>query len=119
MRNHILSSNNVVVSSINPGSLYFSVNADPDTSSPPGSVRYNPNRNALEVWNGSMWMVIEDTHTTVNLSSEVEGILKWARQKMTEESELEHLMSKYPALQHAHDQFQLVKHLVAKETNNS
>ena len=118
MRNHITGSNNVVVSNINPGSLYFSMNADTDTSTPPGSVRYNPNRNALEVWNGSAWMVMADTLTTVNLSPEVEGILRWARKKMTEEAELKQLISKYPALQNAHDQFQLVKHLVAEEKNN-
>ena len=118
MRNHITGSNNVIVSSINPGSVYFPVNADPDTSTITGSVRYNPNRNALEVWNGSSWMVIADTHTTVDLSPEIENILRWARKKMTEEYKLEHLMSKYPALRNAHDQFQLVKHLVAEEKNN-
>jgi hypothetical protein len=42
----------------------------------------------------------------------------WARKKMTEEAKLEHLMSKYPTLQNAYDQFQLVKHLVAEEKNN-
>jgi hypothetical protein len=118
MRNHITGSNNVIVSSISPSSLYFSMNADTDTSTPPGSVRYNPNRNVLEVWNGSAWMLMADTLTTVGLSSEIENILGWARKKMTEEYKLQHLMSKYPALQNAHDQFQLVKHLVAEEKNN-
>jgi hypothetical protein len=119
MRHHILGSNNVVVCSNTPSAPYFSVTADPDTSVSHGSVRYNPNSNALEVLTGTMWMVLPDTHTTVNLSPEVDGILMWARKKMAQEAELEHLMSKYPTLRNAHDQFQLVKHLVAEEKNNT
>ena len=118
MRHHVLGSSNVVVSNSSSGAPYFSVDSGSDTSALPGDLRYNPNRNAVEVWNGSRWMVMADTHTTVDLSPEVEGILRWARKKMTEEAELKQLISKYPTLQNAHDQFQLVKHLVAEEKNN-
>ena len=118
MRNHILGSNNVIVSNSWAASPYFSIDSGSDTPAQHGALRYNPNRNAVEVWNGSTWMVIADSHTTVDLSPEIEGILRWARKKMTEEAELKQLISKYPTLQNAHDQFQLVKQLVAEEKNN-
>lgn len=87
------------------------------TRTEPGQIRYNGSSNRYEVSDGQSWLAIPATTTNLELSPEVQNILDWARQKMTEELNLAQLMSKYPALKDAHDQFQVVKHLVTQENN--
>jgi hypothetical protein len=53
----------------------------------------------------------------MTLSSEAEAAIKWASEKMREDQKLEELCKKYPALQHAKDNFELIKALVQDELN--
>lgn len=58
-----------------------------------GSLRYNPNNSAVEVYDGNSWKEMGMSYASVNLSSEAESLLDWARQRRNEEMEYERLAS--------------------------
>ena len=80
-----------------------------------GSIKYD-SIYGLQVYNGNSWIPIE-TVSSMTLSSEAEAAIKWASEKMREDQKLEELCKKYPALQHAKDNFELIKALVQDELN--
>ena len=80
----------ITVSGGNPGSTYignYSNNA-PGV----GNMRYNPNSQNIEVYDGSTWIILSAHHTNINLSDEAVSLLQWARQKRDEEIEIEKLV---------------------------
>ena len=86
----------ITVSGGNPGSTYignYSNNA-PGV----GNMRYNPNSQNIEVYDGSTWIILSAHHTNINLSDEAVSLLEWARQKRNEELELERLAQTSPAI---------------------
>jgi hypothetical protein len=79
----------LTVSGGNPGSTYigyYSTNA-PGV----GNMRYNPNSQNIEVYDGSTWIILSAHHSTINLSDEAVSLLQWARKKRDEEFEMERL----------------------------
>lgn len=56
-----------------------------------GNLRYNPNNQTIEVYDGYSWQMITSSHATVGLNHEAENALDWAIQKRREEMELEAL----------------------------
>lgn len=68
--------------------------------------------NTTYVWNNNCWTVINSNGTTVELTLEVQKVIDWAQRKMRHEQELEELLKKYPALQSAKDQFDMIHALV-------
>ena len=79
-----------------------------------GQVRYNPNNEHMEVYDGSNWGVITND-VTVGLSWDADSAIRWAIEKQKEEQELKAKMAKYPALKDAYDQLEMVKALVHGE----
>ena len=79
----------ITVSGGNPGSTYIGnySNNGPGV----GNMRYNPNSQNIEVYDGSTWIILSSQHSTINLSDEAVGLLQWARQKRDEELEMERL----------------------------
>ena len=57
-----------------------------------GNMRYNPNSQNTEVYDGSTWIILSAQHATINLSDEAVGLLQWARQKRDEELAIEKLV---------------------------
>jgi hypothetical protein len=83
------------VSGGNPGSTYIG-----NYSNAPGvgNMRYNPNNQNIEVYDGSTWIILSAQHANINLSDEAVSLLEWARKKRNEELELERLAETSPAI---------------------
>ena len=79
-----------------------------------GQVRYNPNNQQLEVFDGNMWQAIS-SGVTVGLSSDADDAIRWAREKMQEERDLKIKLEKHPALKDAYDKFKMVEALVYEQ----
>jgi len=86
----------ITVSGGNPGSTYignYSNNA-PGV----GNMRYNPNNQNIEVYDGSTWIILSAHHTNINLSDEAVSLLQWARKKRDEELDIERLAQTNPVI---------------------
>jgi hypothetical protein len=79
-----------------------------------GEVRYNTNTQQMEVYDGSNWISISQ-NVTIGLSTPAEEAIRWAQTKMTEETELNAKMEKYPTLKSAYEQFKMIEALVYEE----
>ena len=85
----------LTVSGGNPGSTYIG-----NYSNAPGvgNMRYNPNSQNIEVYDGSTWIILSAHHANVNLSDEAVSLLQWARKKRDEELEIERLAQTSPVI---------------------
>lgn len=86
----------ITVSGGNPGSTYignYSNNA-PGV----GNMRYNPNSQNIEVYDGSTWIILSAHHTNINLSDDAVSLLEWARKKRDEDLERERLVQNNPVI---------------------
>ena len=104
------------------GGRYLNViNGNPATtyignySSQPGigNMRYNPNSQNIEVYDGNSWQIMSTSYATVELAHEAQDLLDWAREKRSEELALKELMEKHPAV---HDLKQKLDVMVALVT---
>jgi len=77
----------LTVSGGNPGSTYIGN----FNGTGVGNMRYNPNSQNIEVYDGSTWIIFSSQHSTINLSDEAVSLLQWARKKRDEEFEMEQL----------------------------
>lgn len=77
-----------------------------------GMLRWNPNMNQMEVNDGNSWQTLSNSYATIELNAEAESLLDWARQKRNEELQLKAMLEKYPALQKAKDNFDLLLNIV-------
>ena len=85
----------LTVSGGNPGSTYIG-----NYSNAPGvgNMRYNPNNQNIEVYDGSTWIILSAHHANINLNTEAVSLLEWARKKRDEELERERLAETNPAI---------------------
>jgi len=79
-----------------------------------GMVRYNPNMQQMEVYDGLTWQGI-NSHVTIDLDMTSKEAIEWAYEKMQEEKRLQALMSKHPGLKDLHDKFEMMKLLCIEE----
>jgi hypothetical protein len=79
-----------------------------------GNMRYNTMTQQMEVFDGSIWISISQ-NVTVGMSWTAEEAIRWAQEKMQEESELKAKIEKYPTLKHAYEQYKMVEALVYEE----
>lgn len=63
-----------------------------------GNMRYNPNNQLTEVFDGSSWIVMASSTASIGLDNEAVSLLEWARKKRNEELELERLVEINPAI---------------------
>jgi hypothetical protein len=77
----------LTVSGGNPGSTYIGN----FNGTGVGNMRYNPNSQNIEVYDGSTWIILSAHHANINLTPEAVSLLEWARKKRDEELELERL----------------------------
>ena len=85
----------ITVSGGNPGSTYIG-----NYSNAPGvgNMRYNPNNQNIEVFDGSTWIILSAHHANINLSDDAVSLLEWARKKRDEELEMERLAQTSPVI---------------------
>ena len=79
-----------------------------------GMVRYNPNMQQMEVYDGLTWQGI-NSHVTIDLGWDSKQTIEWANQKMREEQRLKDLMARHPGLKDLHDKFEMMKVLCTEE----
>lgn len=63
-----------------------------------GDVRFNPNMQRLEVYDGNMWVEINSSHAGIGLTPDAENALDWAIKKQREEYMLEQKAKDNPAI---------------------
>lgn len=63
-----------------------------------GMVRYNGNNNNFEIYDGSSWMTLSGNSTMLELDSDTQSLLAWARAKRAEEDYLKNEAEKNPAI---------------------
>jgi hypothetical protein len=63
-----------------------------------GQVRYNGSSQCMEVYDGSSWLTMPSSFSTVELAPEVQSVLNWARMKMAEESRIQALAAQHPTV---------------------
>ncbi len=85
----------LTVSGGNPGSTYI---GNYSNATGVGNMRYNPNNQNIEVYDGSTWIILSAHHTNINLSDEAVSLLQWARKKRDEELEIERLAQTSPII---------------------
>ena len=86
----------LTVSGGNPGSTYI---GNYSTNAPGvGNMRYNPNSQNIEVYDGSSWIILSAHHANINLSDEAVSLLQWARKKRDEELDIERLAQTSPVI---------------------
>ena len=85
----------ITVSGGNPGSTYIG-----NYSNAPGvgNMRYNPNNQNIEVFDGSTWIILSAHHAYVSLTPDAVSLLEWARKKRDEELEMERLAQTSPVI---------------------
>ena len=109
----------ITVSGGNPGSTYIG-----NYSSAPGvgNMRYNPNSQNIEVYDGNVWVILSSQHSIINLSSDAVSLLEWARKKRDEELTLQRLAESSPVIKDLvnqikdkQEQISVVKTLIKEE----
>ena len=83
-----------------------------------GDMRFNPNAQSIEVYDGQVWRELQQGHVQVSMTPAAEAAIDWARKKMTEEKELEELAKQYPILEDAMRDLEVIKVLVRGKRNN-
>lgn len=63
-----------------------------------GMVRYNGNNQNFEVYDGNSWLTFSGNSTMIELDSDTQNIISWARTKRAEEEYLKSQAEKNPAI---------------------
>ena len=63
-----------------------------------GNVRFNSSSQCLEVYDGSLWVLLNFNYTNIGLTSHAQFLLDWADKKQKEEIELESLAKNNPTI---------------------
>jgi len=86
-----------------------------------GDMRYDLDNQCIKVFDGTNWQSMINTHATINLNSEAQLLLEWAKQKREEELMIKSLAQIHPAVADALEavkkaQVKIVAALVETET---
>jgi hypothetical protein len=85
----------ITVSGGNPGSTYI---GNYSNAAGVGNMRYNPNSQNIEVYDGNTWIILSAHHANINLNTEAVSLLEWARKKRDEELDRERLAQTSPII---------------------
>jgi len=101
-----------------PSSTYIGHGSGPGV----GNMRYNPNSQNIEVFDGSSWIIMQGASASISLDVQAINILRWAEQKMLEEAERNKLAETNPAIrdlvnqiQEKEEQIKIVQTLIKEE----
>lgn len=81
-----------------------------------GNLRYNPNTQNTEVWDGTTWMTMLSSYATVELNQEAQSLLDWARVKRAEEYELNKVIEQHPGVKDLKEKLDIMVALVQKQS---
>lgn len=83
-----------------------------------GMLRYNPNTQSIEVYDGVAWLALSNSYADISLSMEADSLLRWVRDHRIKIEEEEKLRNDHPAVKNAWEQYQVIKTLSQKEKEN-
>jgi hypothetical protein len=83
-----------------------------------GDMRFNPNAQSIEVYDGQVWRELQQGHVQVGMTPAAEAAINWAEKKMAEERELEELAKQFPMLEDAMRDLEVIKVLVSGKRNH-
>lgn len=63
-----------------------------------GQMRYNGSSQTVEVYDGNTWLMVNSNYPTIELSSDVQAVINWARAKIAEEARIKELAAKHPTV---------------------
>lgn len=106
----------VTVNNGNPSSLYMNSYSGQTMV---GQIRWNPNTQNLEVYDGNAWMSMPSTFPSVGLTWDAERAIEWAIKKQNEELELDELCKKHPAVAEAYERLQIIKALTKQHDDST
>jgi hypothetical protein len=72
----------------------------------------------MQVFDGTAWINVGSSYTTVGLDQDVLDVVHWARKKRDEERDLEQRMARHPGLKQAYEQFKIMDVLTLEEKKN-
>lgn len=78
-----------------------------------GMIRYNGNNYNLEVYDGSSWLTMHMNHAQVDLDSDAQSLLEWARAKRAEEDYLKREAEKNPTIKDLANQRKVIDDKIA------
>lgn len=88
------------VSGGSPGSTYINTyGGNPGV----GNMRYNPSSQNIEVFDGSSWQMLMTSYAQVELDSEAQMLLNWAREEKNRQLQRESRINSNPALKKAYE----------------
>lgn len=86
-----------------------------------GMMRYNPNSNNIEVYDGVNWITLSSSYVQISLDAPTQEAVQWVRRRMEQEKRLEELARQHPAVAdaaaavaQAQEQLDIVTALVQK-----
>ncbi len=88
----------ITVSGGNPTTTYISPGAVGS-----GQMRYNGNTNCIEINDGNMWKQLDMSYAQVQLDTEAESLLNWAKQERDRQRLREKRIQENPALKKAYE----------------
>jgi hypothetical protein len=100
----------VTVSGGQPSGVYISPGAQGA-----GMIRWNSTSNCMEVNDGNSWIMMPANYATVELNSEAESLLDWARKKRDEESCIKALAEKHPGIRDLQERLDMMLALVKEQ----
>lgn len=77
---------------------HFSLPYISQNSSNPLQGMLRVNNSDMQVYDGSSWITLGGSYTTVSLNGAAQSAILWAQQKMVEEAQLKELAKKHPAV---------------------
>lgn len=80
-----------------------------------GMVRWSSTMQCFEINDGSVWLQMAMAHPTIELSSDTQAVLNWARDKRDEELKLKSLMESHPGVRDLKEKLDIMVALVKKE----
>ena len=80
-----------------------------------GQMRFNPNTQSVEVYDGNTWQPMSQG-ATVGLSWDADSAIRWAIEKQKSEADLKERMDRHPGLKDAWDKFQILD-ILTKESD--
>lgn len=63
-----------------------------------GQLRYNGSSQNMEVYDGNSWLTMTGAYPTIELAPQVQAVVNWAQIKMAQESRIQELAAKHPAV---------------------
>jgi hypothetical protein len=96
---------------------YFTNNDMNNNKTPvEGDVRFNGTTGKLECWVNNYWQPVSSGDVTVELTPDVQQVLNWAKDKMSQEQHIKELAEQHPSIASAVNQLDTLVSLLQDQS---